>query len=86
MLGSSHHPVLFILFLNDCRSHSLGARAGGKGVGSGVTPPCPPEDLLLEAAPCFVHSLLLHCLYALRAVPSDSRIMDMGQIPLRPHL
>jgi len=30
---------------------SLGARAGGKGVGSGVTPPCPPEDMLLEAAP-----------------------------------
>lgn len=65
---------------------SLDAQAGGKGVGNEVIPPCPPGDLLLEAAPSFVHSLLLCHLYALRAVLSDSRIMDIGQIPLRPHL
>lgn len=68
VLSSSHHPAHLSLVLNGSHSQlAQASRARGRGIGNGVIPMLTPGVLLLRAAPCFVHTLLIGRLCAVRA-------------------
>lgn len=68
MLSVSHHPAPLSPFPCISQSHPAQvSRACGRGIGNGVIPLLPPGVLLLQAASCFAHALLIWCVCAVRA-------------------